>query len=380
MVQIQARTVISLKQKVIINTAAILSSIVCSMLFMYAMGLNPFLVYAKLFSGSLGTAYRFRETVNKAIPLTVLSLGTGIAFKMKFWNIGAEGQFYMGAFGATIIALFIPRLPGIVMIPFMMIMGLLFGALFALIPALLKIKWGASETLVTLMLNYVAQKWVAYLQYGPWRDPKGNGFPQIARFTKNAILPKLFGIHIGWVIALLLAVLIFFLMKKSRLGYEVSVIGESVETARYAGLNVSKTILIAISLSGALCGLAGMMQASAIENSLSSSMSNSMGFTAVITTWLSRLNPLLMVLVSFIFSMLLQGGSFLQNALQVPASMATILQGVIIFFVLGSEFFVRYKVVLYKNEEGKLPFKKNDEEKTEKAETTSKTESTEASK
>lgn len=349
MVHIQIRNTISLKQKVVINTVAILSSIVSSMIIMFIMGFNPFSVYGKLIAGSLGTAYRFRETVNKAIPLTVLSLGTGVAFKMKFWNIGTEGQFYMGAFGASWVALSFPNLPSGILIPLMMLSGFVFGSLFALIPAGLKLKWGASETLVTLMLNYVAQKWVAYLQYGPWRDPNGNGFPQISRFSRNAILPKLGGIHIGWVIALVLAIIMFVYLKKTKRGYEISVIGESIETANYAGLNVTKTIVIAVALSGGLAGLAGMMQASAIENSLSSNMSNNMGFTAVITTWLSRLNPLVMVVVSFLFSMLLQGGNFLQNSLQIPASAATILQALIIFFVLGSEFFVRYKISFSKD-------------------------------
>lgn len=344
MIRKSARQALSFKKKVFINTAAVVSSIAASMIIMALMKLNPFEVYSKIINGSLGSAYRFRETVNKAIPLTVLSLGTGMAFKMKFWNIGAEGQFYMGAFGATWAVMLFPQLPAPVLLPLMAVFGFIFGGLFATVPALLKIKWGTSETLVTLMMNYIAQKWVGYLQYGPWRDPNGNGFPRIARFESNAILPSVCGIHIGWIITLVLAVLLFILLLRTKFGYEVSVIGESTNTARYAGINVKKTMLLAILISGGLCGLAGMMQASAIENSLTDNMSNGLGFTAVITTWLSRLNPLVMVGVSFLFSMLLQGGSFLQSSMQIPASMAQILQGVIIFFVLGSEFFVRYKL------------------------------------
>ncbi len=335
-------------QKVFVRTLAIILAIISSMLIMLCLKLNPFTVYAKLIVGSLGSAYRFRETVNKAIPLTMLSLGTCIAFKMKFWNIGAEGQFYMGAFGATWMVFLFPTLPKALLLILMAISAFVFAALYALIPATLKIKWGTSETLVTLMLNYVAQKWVGYLQYGPWRDPAGNGFPRIARFSQNAILPKVFGIHIGWIITLVIAVLLFYMIRRTKFGYEISVIGESRETARYAGINVNLTVILAIALSGGICGLAGMMQASAIENSLTDNMSNGLGFTSVITTWLSALNPLVMVFVSFLFSMLLQGGSFLQSSMQIPASMAEILQGIIIFFVLGSEFFVRYKFVMVK--------------------------------
>ena len=344
MIRKSARQALSAKQAVLVNIAAVAAAIAASMVIMLFMGMNPLTVYGKIISGSLGSAYRFRETVNKAIPLTVLSLGTGIAFKMKFWNIGAEGQFYMGAFGATWAVMLFPQMPAPVLIPLMTAFGFAFGGLFALIPAALKIKWGASETLVTLMLNYIAQKWVGYLQYGPWRDPKGNGFPRIARFDSNAILPNVCGIHIGWIITIVLAVILFFLLSKTKFGYEVSVIGESLETAKYAGINVRRTMIFAVIISGGLCGLAGMMQASAIENSLTDNMSNGLGFTAVITTWLSQLNPLVMIAVSFLFSMLLQGGSFLQSSMQIPASMAQILQGIIIFFVLGSEFFVKYRI------------------------------------
>lgn len=348
MIRKSARQAFSTKQKILINILAILAAILASMIIMTLMKMNPFEVYGKIIKGSLGSTYRFRETVNKTIPLTILSLGTGIAFKMKFWNIGAEGQFYVGAFGATWIVMLFPNASSFILLPLMAIFGFIFGGLFALIPATLKVKWGTSETLVTLMLNYVAQKWVGYLQYGPWRDPKGNGFPRIARFDSNAILPNIAGIHIGWIIMILLAIALFFLLSKTKFGYEISVIGESAETAKYAGINVKKTMILAVIISGGLCGLAGMMQASAIENSLTDNMSNGLGFTAVITTWLSQLNPLIMIIVSFLFSMLIQGGSFLQSSMQIPASMAQILQGIIIFFVLGSEFFVRYKLTFTK--------------------------------
>lgn len=348
MIRKSARQAFSTKQKILINILAILAAILASMIIMTLMKMNPFEVYGKIIKGSLGSTYRFRETVNKTIPLTILSLGTGIAFKMKFWNIGAEGQFYVGAFGATWIVMLFPNAPSFILLPLMAIFGFIFGGLFALIPATLKVKWGTSETLVTLMLNYVAQKWVGYLQYGPWRDPKGNGFPRIARFDSNAILPNIAGIHIGWIIMILLAIALFFLLSKTKFGYEISVIGESAETAKYAGINVKKTMILAVIISGGLCGLAGMMQASAIENSLTDNMSNGLGFTAVITTWLSQLNPLIMIIVSFLFSMLIQGGSFLQSSMQIPASMAQILQGIIIFFVLGSEFFVCYKLTFTK--------------------------------
>ncbi|MBQ9908702.1 MAG: ABC transporter permease [Treponema sp.] len=350
MIRIAMQKALSQRQKVLVRGAAVLSAILCSMLVLVFMGLNPLTVYANIFKGCFGTFYRFKQVVYKAVPLTILSLGCCVAFKMKFWNIGAEGQFYMGAFAATWAYMLFPSAPAAVLLPLMAIFALIAGGIFALIPAALKIKWGTSETLVTLMLNYVAQKWVSYLKYSylPWRDPHGGGSPKIVNFSENAVLPSLLGIHIGWLIAVLLVLAMYFLLKKTKFGYEVSVIGESFDTARYAGINVSRTIVIAVVLSGGLCALAGMIQASAIEKSLTDNMSNGMGFTAVITTWLSQLDPVIALVVSFVFSVLLQGGSYLQTSMGVPDSMGTIIQTIIIFFVLGSEFFVRYRFVFDK--------------------------------
>jgi simple sugar transport system permease protein len=311
------------------------------------MGYNPLAVYGRIIAGSLGTAYRFRETVHKAIPLTVLSLGTAIAFRMRFWNIGGEGQFCLGAYGAALVAFAFPDLPQGLLLPLMFGAGFVLAGLWALIPAFLRVRFSTSETLVTLMLNYVAAKWISFLQYGPWKDPAGSGFPKIASFSRNAVLPSVFGIHAGWIIALVLTALVAFILKKTKLGYELDVLGESEATARYAGMNVLGITVTAILLSGGLCGIAGVMQASAVERSLSEQISGGLGFTAVITTWLAKLSPPAIVGVSFAFSMLLQGGAFLQSSLQIPASIAQILQGVIIFFVLGGEFFLRYRVVYH---------------------------------
>ncbi|MDR0637745.1 MAG: ABC transporter permease [Spirochaetaceae bacterium] len=324
---------------------AIAAALAASALFILLIGYNPLDVFAKIIAGSLGTAYRFRETIHKAIPLGILSLGTAVAFKMKFWNIGQEGQFYLGAYGASLIAFSFPDMPSPLLLTFMFLAGFVFGGLWALIPALLKARFSTSETLVTLMLNYVAVKWISYLQYGPWKDPQGLGFPKIASFSRNAVPPNLFGIHLGWVITLCLAALVYLLLKRTKLGYEIDVLGESEATARYAGIPVFRVMIAAILISGGLCGAAGMLQASAVERSLSDQLSGGLGFTSVITTWLARLNPLSIIVTSFLFSLLIQGGNFLQSSLQIPASISLVLQGIIIFFVLGSEFFLRYRLV-----------------------------------
>ncbi len=331
-----------------IRICAIILALIASSLFILLLDLNPADVYMKMVQGAFGTAYRTRETIVKAIPLVIASLGIGIAFRMQFWNIGGEGQIAMGAFAASFFALYMSDLPRPVLLFLMVLAGMIAGGLWALIPAFFKAQWGTNENIVTLMMNYIGLKWVTYLQYGPWRDPKSLGFPKIANFTDNAILPKLFGVHIGWVFALLLVVVVYIFMNHTKKGYEIAVIGESINTARYAGVNIKKTILIAIMLSGGLCGLVGMIQASAVNNTLSVEITGGVGYTAIITAWLASLSAPVILLVSVLFAALLEGGSYIQTVFGIPQAAAEILQGLILFFVLGSEFFVRYKFILVK--------------------------------
>lgn len=331
-----------------IRIGAIILALIVSSLFILILKLNPVDVYVKMVQGAFGTAYRTKETIVKAIPLVITSLGIAIAFRMQFWNIGGEGQIAMGAFAASYFALNMGDMPKPILLLLMILAGMLAGGLWALIPAFFKAQWGTNETIVTLMMNYIGLKWIMYLQYGPWRDPKSLGFPKIANFTDNAILPKLLGVHIGWVLALLLVGAVYIFLNHTKKGYEIAVIGESVNTARYAGVNIKKTILIAIMLSGGLCGLVGMIQASAVNNTLSVEITGGVGYTAIITAWLAALSAPVILVVSVLFAALLEGGSYIQTVFGIPQAAAEILQGIILFFVLGSEFFVRYKFILVK--------------------------------
>lgn len=333
-----------------VRGAAILLALLATTLFIAFLKLNPLSVYVSMLDGAFGSAYRIKETIVKTIPLVITSLGIAVAFKMQFWNIGGEGQIAMGAFMASFVALRQPDLSKPVLLALMIAAGMVGGGLWALLPALFKAKWGTNETIVTLMMNYIALKFITYLQYGPWRDPKALGFPKIPAFSDNAILPNLFGVHIGWVFALVLAVVMYIFMNHSKKGYEIAVLGESEHTARYAGINIRNTIIISMLISGGLCGLTGMIQASAVANTLNYEVSGGIGFTAIITTWLSGLSAPFILLVSFLFSILIQGGSFIQTSFGIPQSAAQIIQGIILFFVLGSEFFTRYRLVIRKEE------------------------------
>lgn len=342
--QIITRTNTSGKQVLIIRAAAIISAFAVSSVFIAFLGYNPFTVYYNMLKGSLGSGIRIRATLTEMIPLVVTSLGILIAFKMKFWNIGGEGQILMGAFAASFVALRVKGIPEFLMLPAIFIAGFLMGGIWALIPAFFKARFGANESIMTLMMNYIAIQFITYLQFGPWRDPKAMGFPKISTFPDHALLPKVFGVNIGLFISIILVITITWFMRKTKKGFEISVVGESVSTARYAGMNISRIILVAMLLSGGLCGITGVIQTAGVNKTLTYNISSGYGFTAIITTWLSGLSAPLILLTSALFAILLQGGSFIQSALQIPQSAADVLQGMILFCILGSEFFVRYKV------------------------------------
>ena len=349
MIRIKKRADLPKNREWIIRAAAILLSLVFAGIVIAILGFHPVRVFTEIVNGSIGTQMRVSQTILRAIPLIITSMGILVAFKMKFWNIGGEGQIMMGAMGAAYVALnFSPDLPKLVMLVLMGAAAMLCGGIWAFIPAFFKARFGTNETIFTLMMNYIAIKWVTYLQFDLWKDEGVLGFPRIATFPENAMMPRLFGIHAGWLIAIVAVILVYLFINHTKKGYEISVLGESMETARYAGMNTKAIIVVAMFISGGLCGLTGMVQVSAIERTLTYSVSAGVGFTAIITTWLGRLSAPAIAIVCFIFAMLLQGGTYLQIALSVPSAVAEVIQGIILFFVLGSEFFLQYKVSFYR--------------------------------
>ena len=338
------RAGISGRRAAIYRLLAVLLALCTGGLFFLALGVNPFAVYGTLLSGALGTVSSLRETVKLAIPLCVTSLGVTLAFKMRFWNIGAEGQISVGAIAAAFFALTCPTMPQPFLFLTMALAAILAGGLWGLIPAYFKAKFGTNETLFTLMLNYVAIYLIQLLREGPWRDPR-SGFPKVPMFEKAARLPQVFGVHIGWIVALALVALVWLYLKKTKQGYELTVVGENENTARYAGMNVSKIILRTMFLSAAICGLAGMLQASGADKTLSDTVAGGRGFTAITIAWLSRLSPLAILLVSCLFACLTKGSGTIQSLFNISASAAEVFQGIILFFVLGCEFFIRYELV-----------------------------------
>lgn len=343
-VKLTKRDNVPKKQVALILTVSIVLALVFSGIVLLIFDLNPFTVFGTIVTGALGSPMRIEQTLIKAIPLTIASLGILVAFKMKFWNIGGEGQIMMGALCASYVALNYGDMPKPLLLLLMGIAAAVGGGVWALIPAFFKAKMGTNETIFTLMMNYIIINIVMYLQYGPWKDPESQGFPKIPAFSENAILPSVFGLHAGWIIMIVLVALIYFFMNYTKKGYEIAVVGESLETARYAGMNIPSIIMVAMFISGGLLGMVGFVQASAIEKTLTWGLSSNYGFTAIITTWLARLNAITTLFVCLAFAVLLQGASYIQLSMNVPSSVAVVVQGVILFFVLGSDFFLRYRV------------------------------------
>ncbi|MCD3350937.1 ABC transporter permease [Clostridium botulinum D/C] len=344
MLRIVKKSEITKSEGIKIRVISVILSLIVVGIFIAILGLDPLNVYMSMIKGAIGSDYKIKQTIIKAIPLLIASLGISVAFRMKFWNIGGEGQILIGAFLSSFVALNFSNLPSIILLTIMIIAGIIGGGIWAFIPAFFESKFGTNETILTLMMNYIAFSFITYLQYDLWKDPKEMGFPKIANFTNNAILPKVLGIHMGWIMAILLVIAVYIFMEYTKKGYEISVLGESEKTAKYAGINIKRTILSAVFLSGGLCGLVGMIQASAINNTLSIEVAGGVGYTAIIIAWLSALKAPIIMIISILFAALTQGGSYIQTVFGIPDAAALVLQGTILFFVLGSEFFVKYKV------------------------------------
>jgi simple sugar transport system permease protein len=235
-------------------------------------------------------------------------------------------------------------MPAPLLLCVMGVAGAVAGGLWALVPAFFKAKWNTNETLFTLMMNYIIIGVVRYLQGGPWEGRPGSQI--IAQFDKSAVLPKVLGIHCGWIIVLVMTVLMYIYMGYTKQGYEIAVIGESENTARYAGMNVGRIIMRTMFLSGAICGVVGFVVASGANSTLYDGVAAGVGFTAITVAWLAQLNPFAMVAVSMLLGVLEKGADTLQTRMAVPASISDIITGIFLFCMLGCEFFINYKIML----------------------------------
>ena len=313
-------------------------------------GATPIDGYATIITGALGKKTAIRQTVKLAVPLLGCALAIAPCFKMRFWNIGAEGQITAGAIAASYFALYwVGKVPSAVLLLIMGLAGAVAGGIWALIPAFFKAKWNTNETLFTLMMNYIIIGVVRWLQGGPWEGRPGSQI--IPQFDRAATLPKVLGVHCGWIIVLVLTVLMFIYMRYTKHGYEIAVIGDSSNTARYAGMNVGRIMMRTMFLSGSISGLVGFIIVSGANHTLYDGVAGGVGFTAISVAWLAQLNPFAMIIIASMLAVLTKGSQTLNTRMQVPSTIADILTGFILLCMLGCEFFINYKISIRREKE-----------------------------
>ena len=315
-------------------------------------GVNPLFALGKIFSGSFGSIYGLKETITKAIPLILIGSGLAVAFRAKFWNIGAESQLLMGAIFGTWVGLnWGPHLPAPVIVPLMFLAGFVGGAIWGLIPAILKVKFSINEVISTLMMNYICNQIMILLVVGPWRGKTKYGFPYTDDLPASAVLSVLPGSRIHYatlLIAVAAVIILGIAIYKTQFGYEVRVIGENPEAAKYSGIDFFRTTLMIMLISGGTAGLAGVGEAAGIHHYLSypESISSGYGFTAIIVAWLAKLNPFFVILSAFFFAGILVGGDAIQISLGLPAATVQIFNGTLLVFLIMGDYFLKNQVSL----------------------------------
>jgi len=324
---------------------SVLMAIATAGIIMLFANVNPLTAYAGMLQESIGSFYGLSETLVKATPLIIAGLAVSVAFRMQIWNIGAEGQLLMGAIGAAWVALY-SGIEGYLILPVMFVTAALFGGLWAGVAGVLKAKLRVNEIIVTLLMNYIAISVVSFLVYGPWKDPKGFNFPISQKFSEFARLGSLFDtrLHYGFILALVLVVLMYILMEKTIWGYEIRVIGNNPNAAKYAGIKIDKNIIGVLFLSGALAGVAGFSEVAGIQFRMQEGISSGYGYTAIIVAWLAGRSAIGVLIVSIIMSIILVGGDSLQILMGLPVAFVNLFQGLILFFILASDFFVHNKI------------------------------------
>ncbi len=355
------------------SVGSVVAAFIISGLLLKMVGGEPLRVAVFFFQATFGSWAVLSDTLVKATPLILVGLACAVAFRMKLWNIGAEGQFYAGAFAASLVVLVPlvpPGSPKIITLGAMMLMGLIGGAVWGFIPGLLKARFQVNEIITTLMLNYVAILWNNFWIFNKWSDA---GFQMTPTFDKSAWLPRLteyarpfnnfmetsdsfmvpfltsiglgsisgMTLHLGFVVALVVVVIVWWILERSRWGFEIKLTGDNPNAARYAGIKIARNIILVMMFSGALAGLAGMSEVSGVVHRLQERISPGYGFTGIIIAWLAKLNPFAVVPVAILFGALIVAGREIQ-----PSGLSALLQGIVLFMVISSDVLLRYKIRL----------------------------------
>ena len=327
--------------------AIVLALVACALVTTVTTGEDPIQVYAAMIDGAFGTARKTWITFQNMSVLLCISLAVTPAFRMRFWNIGAEGQTLAGCLAtAACMILLADKVPNWFMICTMILSAIAAGAVWGLIPAIFKAKWNTNETLFTLMMNYVATQLVAYFVI-LWEVPKGAGkIGIINQSSELGWLPQIFGSKylLSIVVVGIVTILMYLYLNYSKHGYEIAVVGESERTARYVGIKVEKVIVRTMALSGAVCGLAGLLLVGGINHTVTTTIVGGRGFTAVMVSWLAKFDPIIMIFTSLLLVFLERGASEISTDFGLNQSFSDIITGIILFFIIGCEFFINYKI------------------------------------
>jgi ABC-type uncharacterized transport system permease subunit len=327
-------------------TAVFSTLVICSALILWA-GVPVLEAYALLFKGAFGSAFALKETFTRSIPLILTGLAVAVAFRSKFYNIGAEGQLYAGALASVYFGTGMIDLPAFLMVPFLLLVGALAGGALLLVPVLLKTKLKVDEVVTTLLLNFVVLLMVSYLIEGPWRDPMAMGWPQTASIIDNGVLPALLAkgrLHAGLIVALLAAVLVWAIMRFTVLGYEIKAVGFNAKAAEFSGINVNKTVVYTALISGGLAGIAGVSEVAGLKGYLTLDLSPGFGYTGVAVAMLARLHPLSVVPAALFLSAIYVGADSMSRAVNIPTYIADVLVGVSVLAILVCVMLTQYKI------------------------------------
>ena len=349
---ISKRDALPLSKALLIRGGILLLALVfCGLITTLLTGQNPLSVYATILNGAFGSSRRIGVTFRNVAVLLGISLAVTPAFKMRFWNIGAEGQTLIGCLATTACMILLGgKVSNFLLIVISLVAALLAGALWGLLPALFKARWNTNETLFTLMLNYIAMQLASYFII-VWEVPKGAGkIGIINQSTRAGWLPELGNAYLlPIIVVVLMTIFMYVYLSYSKHGYEIAVVGESQRTASYAGIKVDRVIIRTMVLSGALCALMGFMMTAGIDHTLTTTIVDSRGFTAVMVSWMSKFNPFIMIAASLLLVTMDRGAGEISTAFSLNQSFADILTGIILFFIIATEFFITYKVTLRKS-------------------------------
>ena len=353
MIHISKRVSMPKWQGWLIRLAAVGIALLVNAALIYALTkLNPIRVYITMFQGAFGTQRRIWNTLADTAMLLCIGVGHAPAFKMKFWNIGAEGQILVGGLASAACMIYFKSIPSGILLLIMFILSGLAGGIWGAIPAVSKVKLNTNETLFTLMMNYIAIQLTSYF-VALWENPKGSNCVNIINPDTNiGWFPAVFGRQylLNVVIVMIMVVLMYLYLKRTKHGYEIAVVGASKSTARYAAIDVNKVTIRTVSISGAICGIAGFIAVAGQSHTISTNTAGGKGFIAIIVAWLSKFNTFVMILVSLLLVFLDKGAREIASKFNINDHMSKMIMGIILFFILGSEFFINYKINSVKSE------------------------------